>query len=116
MPRITTEWIIIAGKRTTMRGNRYFTPEAYAASVAAGEIEVIREELDGTGSVARALVRATRYVESDTALVERVLGRAGGKQNILVINDEAHHAYRIPADVPEDDSGADRFRGGRRGG
>jgi type III restriction enzyme len=103
VPRTTTEWIIIAGKRTTMRGNRYFTPEAYAASVAAGEIEVIREEADGTGAMTRALVRATRYVESDTALVERVLGRAGGKQNILVINDEAHHAYRIPADVPEDD-------------
>ena len=38
----------------------------------------------------------TRYVESDTALVQRVLGReVGGKQNILVLNDEAHHAYRI---------------------
>ncbi len=45
-------------------------------------------------------MRATRYVESDTALVDRVLGRAGGKQNILVINDEAHHAYRIPPEAP----------------
>jgi len=103
VPRTTTEWIIIGGKRTTMRGNRYYTPEAYAAAVAAGELEVIRDELDSTGAVTRALVRATRYVESDTALVERVLGRAGGKQNILVINDEAHHAYRIPAEAAEED-------------
>ena len=29
-------------------------------------------------------------------MVNRVLGReVGGKQNILVFNDEAHHAYRI---------------------
>jgi type III restriction enzyme len=35
-------------------------------------------------------------VESDTSLVNRILGReVGGKQNILVMNDEAHHAYRI---------------------
>lgn len=103
VPRTTTEWIIIGGKRTTMRGNRYYTPEAYAAATAAGEIEVIREEADGTSTVVKALVRATRYVESDTALVARVLGRAGGKQNILVINDEAHHAYRIPPEAPEEE-------------
>lgn len=39
-----------------------------------------------------------RGLESDTALVSRVLGR-GGKQNVLVLNDEAHHAYRV---VPSD--------------
>lgn len=27
-----------------------------------------------------------------------------GKQNILVLNDEAHHAYRIVADVIEDEA------------
>lgn len=38
----------------------------------------------------------THYFESDTALVERALGkRVGGKQNILVFNDEGHHAYRL---------------------
>ena len=42
------------------------------------------------------IVESTRYVESDAALVNRVLGRqVGGKKNILVFNDEAHHAYRI---------------------
>lgn len=103
VPKTTTEWLVIGGKKTTARGNRYYTPEAYAAATAAGELEVLREETDSTGAVTKALVRSTRYVESDTALVNRVLGRAGGKQNILVINDEAHHAYRIPPKAEEED-------------
>lgn len=40
-------------------------------------------------------MRSYRYVKSETALVNEVLKAAGGKQNILVFNDEAHHAYRI---------------------
>jgi len=102
VPKTTTEWLVIGGKRTTARGNRYYTAEAYAAAVASGQLEVLREETDSTGAVVKALVRSTRYVESDTALVNRILGRAGGKQNILVINDEAHHAYRIPAKAEEE--------------
>jgi type III restriction enzyme len=35
--------------------------------------------------------------------VDRVLKDAGGRQNILVINDEAHHAYRIPPKVDDQD-------------
>jgi type III restriction enzyme len=93
---------------TTARGSRYFTPESYAAARAKGEIEVVREETDDAGDVRKALVRSTRYVESDGALVDRVLKEAGGRQNILVINDEAHHAYRIPAKPEElDDDAAD---------
>lgn len=106
IPTVTTEWLIISDKRTTARGKRYYTPEAYEASVAAGQLQVIREETDSDGAIAKALVRATRYVESDTALVNRILGRAGGKQNVLVINDEAHHAYRIPDE--EEEKGEDQ--------
>lgn len=37
-----------------------------------------------------------RGMESDTAMCARVLGPAvGNKGNVLVINDEAHHAYRL---------------------
>ena len=51
-------------------------------------------------------VAGTAYVESDTALVNRILGReVGGKQNILVINDEAHHAYRLQRADDGDDEG-----------
>jgi len=42
-----------------------------------------------------------RGMESDTAFCRRVLKDLGNKQNILVINDEAHHAYR-PAPLPDE--------------
>lgn len=42
-----------------------------------------------------------RGEESDRALCNRVLKELGSKQNLLVINDEAHHAYR-PAPLAEE--------------
>ncbi len=42
-----------------------------------------------------------RGVESNTAFCRRVLKELGNKQNILVINDEAHHAYR-PAPLADE--------------
>jgi type III restriction enzyme len=103
VPVSRREWVIITSARTTGRGGRAYTPEAYTAAKASGEIRMLTEERDGLGNLTRAEIEATRYVESDSALVARVLGRAGGKQNILVINDEAHHAYRIPPDEPDEE-------------
>lgn len=37
--------------------------------------------------------------ESDEAFTRRVLGRLAACKDIIVINDEAHHAYRKPADI-----------------
>ena len=37
--------------------------------------------------------------ESDRAFTDRVLKDLGPCKNVLVINDEAHHAYRIPAEL-----------------
>ncbi len=37
--------------------------------------------------------------ESDETFTRRVLGRLADHKNLIVINDEAHHAYRIPAEV-----------------
>ena len=37
--------------------------------------------------------------ESDKAYVKRILGKLAGFKELLIINDEAHHAYRVPADV-----------------
>lgn len=46
----------------------------------------------------------THYYQSDTSLIYDVLGRElGNKQNILVFNDEAHHAYRLKPDEDEKD-------------
>lgn len=36
--------------------------------------------------------------ESDKAFVKRVLGKLAGYKDIVVINDEAHHAYRVSAE------------------
>ena len=59
-------------------------------------LTILEEERDKHGNLKKVRVDRVRYIESDTALVNRVLGREiGGKQNILVMNDEAHHAYRI---------------------
>lgn len=39
-----------------------------------------------------------RGAKSDEAYVRDVLGDMAGARNILVINDEAHHAWRVPAE------------------
>ena len=39
-----------------------------------------------------------RGAKSDEAYVKEVLGEMANARNILVINDEAHHAWRIPAE------------------
>ncbi len=49
----------------------------------------------------RSVVQRGR--ESDTAFAKRVLGRdLGNAQSILVLNDEAHHAYRPAPQAPDD--------------
>jgi type III restriction enzyme len=39
-----------------------------------------------------------RGAKSDEAYVREVLGELSGTRNIVVINDEAHHAWRVPAE------------------
>jgi type III restriction enzyme len=113
VPVKTRETIIIGAKTTTARGSRYLTLRDYEKQVLAGLLTVVDEERDGQGNLKKALVESVRYFESDTALVNRVLGReVGGKQNLLVFNDEAHHAYRMRqaennGDEDDDDDGYD---------
>lgn len=45
----------------------------------------------------RSVVRKGK--ESDEAFTRRVLGKLAAHRDIIVINDEAHHAYRKPAEV-----------------
>ncbi len=98
----TREFITIAAKTTTARGKRYLTQEEFDRQVNAGLLSVVDEERNRDGSLKRVLVDAERYVESDTALVNRILDReVRGKQNLLVFNDEAHHAYRIRKEDPD---------------
>ncbi len=100
-----TERVYIGDKSTVARGERYLTLADYTRLAASGEIEEVEPPTtSGAGERVSALVRWTRYVESDASIVARVLGRAKGKQNILVLNDEAHHAYRIRRDDDEDEA------------
>jgi len=100
--------IRIGAKTTTARGSRYLTLDDFNRQLAAGLLNEIpgSEEKDKQGNLIKVLVKSVRYVESDTALINRLLGRdIGKKRNILVMNDEAHHAYRIRRDEPDDEEG-----------
>lgn len=100
----TKETINIGPKTTTARGTRYLTQADFERQVAAGLLKVIDEKRDRQGNLEKVFVESVRYVESDTALINRVLGReVGGKQNLLVMNDEAHHAYRIRREEQSED-------------
>lgn len=109
------ETITIGDKTTTARGTRYLKQTDFERQVAAGLLNVIEEVRDKTGTLAKVRVESVRHVETDAALVDRVLGRdIGGKRNILALNDEAHHAYRIRRNEPDeteedDDEGIEDF-------
>jgi type III restriction enzyme len=104
VPVRVRETIHIGDKATTARGRRYLTEAEYQQQVAARLLDVLEEERDGSGLLKRVTVEYSRYVESDGRVVSRVLGREiGGKKNILVFNDEAHHAYRIRREEPDEE-------------
>lgn len=106
--RVKESITISAEKKKTGRGIRYLTADELSRQVAAGLVTVLEEKKDEAGNLVKVTIESVKYVESDTHLIERVLGReVGGKQNILVMNDEAHHAYRIrrpEADEDEEDA------------
>ncbi len=99
VPVTSTETIKIGEKNETKRGTRWLTRETLAQQISNGLVSVVGGDPEADPSVR---IRSTRYVESDSALVNRVLRSARGKRNILVFNDEAHHAYRVRVDRPED--------------
>lgn len=107
VPVRTTETITLASKNENARGTKYMTRNTLDALVASGTAELVpgSEEHDKEGNLKKIKIVSTYYVESDTALISRILGReVGGKQNILVLNDEAHHAYRIHRDRSDDEN------------
>src|SRR6202165_3563865 len=76
------------------------TEQALELAATQGTVRILKDLRPGQPEV---VVEETRYVESDARWIDRVLGKeVGGKRNILVFNDEAHHAYRIKeAESPE---------------
>ena len=105
VPLRTTETIFIGDKTTTARGRRYLKESDLRRQINLGLLKVVGEERDKKGNLDKVKVESFRYVESDTRWMERVLGKGiAGKQNILVMNDEAHHAYRIQTGAEEEQS------------
>lgn len=89
----------IGEKTTTGRGGRYMTAQVLELAVAQDIARVVE---DHRPAKAEVVIEETRYVESDKRWIQRVLGQeVGGKRNILVLNDEAHHAYRIRQAGPD---------------
>lgn len=108
VPVTVREWIHIGPKTTTARGKRYLSQKDYEKQTAAGILTVRDTDWAEDGTLRRVQVESVKYIESDTALIKRVFDREiGGKQNILVMNDEAHHAYRIRRDEGNGDDDDD---------
>jgi type III restriction enzyme len=88
----------IGPKTTSGRGGRYMTEQALGLAVDQGA-RILEDRRPAKQEV---VLEEVRYVESDARLMQRLLGReVGGKQNLLVLNDEAHHAYRIRQEATE---------------
>ena len=104
-----TTTVLIGRKNTTTYRSRYMTAASLEAGTAAGEIQVVKgSEVYEGGHLKSVQIREAKYIESETALVNRVLGKeVGGKRNILVFNDEAHHAYRIRQEEPDEEDDDD---------
>ena len=86
-------------------GNYYdrfdLVPRGLLERLQQGKFEVTNWHLFQPQDDSRSRSVVQRGAESDAAFCRRVLKGLGNKQNILVINDEAHHAYR-PAPLPEE--------------
>jgi type III restriction enzyme len=103
VPYRTKEMVSIGAKTTTARGTRYISLNDLDQQISRGQIAIVKENRDRQGNLKTVEIEAIRYRESETAWVQRLFGKEiGGKQNILVLNDEAHHAYRIRSEDQTD--------------
>ncbi len=82
------------------KGNYYdrfdLVPRSLAEKLHQGRYLITNWHLFQPQDDARSRSVVQRGPESEAAFCRRVLKELGSKQNILVINDEAHHAYRPP--------------------
>ncbi|MBK6530816.1 MAG: DEAD/DEAH box helicase family protein [Deltaproteobacteria bacterium] len=101
--RVSEERLTIGERKTTQgRGAKTITAREYEQQRAMGLLTVIEEKRDRDGELTSVRVESVRYEESDRAVLSRVLGSGmRGRKNVLVLNDEAHHAYRRRSAAPE---------------
>jgi type III restriction enzyme len=100
IPVTVRETIVIGTKTTTARGTRYLTPGDLDRQLAAGLLTVLGEERDPPGNLKKVFVQSTRYVESDTALVKRILGREVGGTGLDSFLDPCGMPIRVNGSRP----------------
>ena len=86
-------------------GNSYeefnIVPSSLMETLRQGKVKIINWHMLAWDSEERLAKKKTvdkRGAKSDEAYVREVLKDMSGASNIIVINDEAHHAWRIPAE------------------
>lgn len=86
-------------------GNYYeefnIVPSSLMETLRQGKVKIINWHMLAWDSEERLAKKKTvdkRGAKSDEAYVREVLKDMSGASNIIVINDEAHHAWRIPAE------------------
>ena len=79
------------------RGVRTLSLSTLETQISTGTIQPTgNKKLKKDGSLEWVEVVYNEYTESDLAVVKRILGRESSSRSpVLVLNDEAHHAYRI---------------------
>jgi type III restriction enzyme len=91
-------------KHRTVKVTATLSADEIRRQATLGVFEILGVENKRDGSPKAFNVKEVQYLESDAAFLKRVLGgRKGRSQAILVMNDEAHHAYRR-GNVEEADS------------
>ncbi len=94
--RVVKRGVPVERLRTVKLGGKdELTAEDIRLRASTGAYDIVRELRDAKYVLIGFEVRETRYMESDAAFLRRVLGNRKGRSSaILVMNDEAHHAYR----------------------
>ena len=103
--RVTVhEKVFIGTKAQTARGKRYLTEEDLRKQHALGLLTIRNEIRDKDGKLKQVAIVSEKYIETDASIIRRVIEPELGKtQNILVFNDEAHHAYRLRSGEDDDE-------------
>ena len=97
---IKSEVVYIGEQNTTARGRRYMTELDLRKQHALELLHILQEYKDKGGLLQRADIESQRYLETDAAMMRRVLDQElGTRKRILVFNDEAHHAYRLHPEI-----------------
>lgn len=109
---VVRETVWIGSKAMTARGKRYMTEHDVNTKRALGLLSVLKEIRDRSGVLTKVEITSEKYIETDTAIVRRVLeNELGTRRNVLVFNDEAHHAYRLRPTSDDKDSDEDELLG-----